>query len=159
MGKKRIPINVAKIPQRNLTYLTDIEQKTLGLSNIDDDDKADEKKPYIALKYYDLSFECFSAWDNQELRGFSRFVEKLRNVDWNTIYKSAGQLGTKTGFGYTRHKDRSKLPNGGRAIKEVSQEIPVFELRIGEKPRVHGFRMRSVFFLAWLDRNHRIRPM
>lgn len=36
--------------------------------------------PYMALKYYQSSWQCFSEWTPQELREFSGFLEKLRRL-------------------------------------------------------------------------------
>jgi hypothetical protein len=40
----------------------------------------------------------------------------------------------------------------------VSEDIPFYELHVHSKARVHGFFVESVFFLVWLDRNHRAFP-
>ncbi len=152
MSKKSIPPEVARIPE-DYKYLSKIEQTVLGLG-----DNVEDNKPYVALKYYQSSHQCFSEWNKNELRAFSDFIEKLRQVNWNVIWMSGGKGDKKAAFGFTLHKERNKLPSNGAALKEVSQDIPVFELRVNQKARVHGFRMRSAFFLVWLDRNHQIYP-
>ena len=45
------------------------------------------------------------------------------------------------------------------SIKEkISKDISFYELRVSQKARVVGFRQNAVFFICWLERNHRICP-
>ena len=156
MVKKRIPKKSLKIDNKPGAYLTGIEEKILGIP--EDQRKSQSEKPYIALKYFDPSYECFSAWSPEELKAFSSFNKKLSQLTWQDINKSGGKKGGKTGVAYTVHKDRGKLPDND-ALKRISPDLTFFELRVSEKARVHGFRMKSAFFLVWLDRNHQIYPM
>jgi hypothetical protein len=149
-----------KLPDSVTTYLSlegkgkiaEIEAKVLGIH------KKDPEKPYIALKYFQPSHQCFSDWEKNELKLFSSFVEKLRSTDWDTIFKTGGKLGSKSGLGYTLHKNKSKLPKC-KSLEQISPEINFFELRVSEVIRVHGFRIKSAFFLVWLDNKHKICPM
>lgn len=152
-GKKRIPIKAGQLPEGDHKYLNKIEQETLGISNTDKDNS-----PYVALKYYESKYQCFSEWNQDELKAFSSFVEKLKGVTWEMIWGSGGKYGKKEAFGLTIHKDRKKLPNNGNALNKISPDIDAFELRVTNKARVHGFRSKSAFFLIWLDRNHKIYP-
>ncbi len=136
--------------QDDYLYLTNIEKSFFGLEK-------KEENPYIVLKYYHSDFECFSNWNSNELKAFSDFIRKLRQIQWEDIYKTGGKAGDKTGFGYTPHKDISQLPDNPE-LKKISPDITFFELRVTGKIRVHGFRVKAAFFLVWLDRNHRIYP-
>jgi len=40
--------------------------------------------------------------------------------------------------------------------KSLDDQIELFELRVDNEKRVHGFRMKSIFYLCWLDRGHKI---
>lgn len=132
-------------------YLTSIEQQMLGLAQ----DNADRERAYVALKYYQSGYECFSDWSREELRSFSAFCDKVNERTWEQIKQSGGTRGGKTGLGFTPHRDRGKLPNNGlRSV--ISPEVEFSEMRVTEKARVHGFRMKSAFFLVWLDRDHRV---
>lgn len=86
---------------------------------------------------------------------FSSFVNKLRQTTWNQIYRSGGQLGHKSGFGYTPCKDRKKLPKYPE-LDAVSEDITFFELRVDDTMRVHGFRILDAFYLVWLDHTHKM---
>ncbi len=139
---------IANRQREKNVYLSEIEKHTLGIENI-------LESPYVVLKYYQPDFECFSSWNNSELTAFSQFLLKLKKSKWTDIYKTGGAQGDKTGLGYSKHKDRSKLPKHPE-LDNISQDITFFELRVTQKARVHGFRVKEAFFLVWLDREHRI---
>lgn len=109
----------------------------------------------VVLKYFDIDHECLSAWQHQELKQLSKFIQELGRKKWSEVEKTGGKRGRKTGFGYTVHKDPSKLPRSG-AADYFSEDITWIELRVSGKARVHGFRFAHFFFLMWLDRNHEV---
>jgi hypothetical protein len=128
------------------------EAALLGLS-----EDSNKERPYVSLRYYWPDHECFSHWGGDKLKAFSRFCRKLNQVKWQDIYKSAGHVGDKTGFGYTPHKNQSVLPNNPE-MSGFSLDLTWFELRVDQESRVHGFRAQDAFFLVFLDRDHRIYP-
>lgn len=136
--------------ESNKYSLSEIEAKFLGIS-----DK--ENKAFVVLKYFDDSYECFSHWKENELKDFSRFTKTIRQMTWTDIYKSGGKS-SKTGLGYTVHTNKEVLPNQD-IVRSISEDITFFELRVNKKARVHGFRVKSAFYLVWLDRNHKVYPM
>lgn len=126
--------------------IINIENKILGLSKFGD--SSDDKNAYIALKYYDKNFECFSDWSTDELICFSNFIDKVNQLTWKQIRKHPGLC-------YKDIDNANKIPNN--EIKEkISKDITFCEFRVSQKARVVGFRRNAVFFLCWLDRNHRI---
>ncbi len=132
-------------------YLTSIEQQMLGLS----EGNSDRERAYVALKYYQSGYECFSEWTRDEMRAFSAFCDKLNERTWEQVKQSGGSRGTKAGLGFTPHRDRRKLPGNG-LLDRISPEVEFSEMRVTDRARVHGFRMKSAFFLVWLDRDHRV---
>lgn len=134
----------------NKYSLSEIEARFLGVDGNDD-------KAFITLKYFDSSYQCFSEWTTSELRDFTNFIDTINKMTWNEIYKSGGKT-NKTGLGYTVHTNKKVLPNP-RLLEAISEDITFFELRVNEKARVHGFRVKSAFYLVWLDRGHKIYPM
>ena len=134
----------------NKYSLNEIEARLLGIDGSDD-------KAFVTLKYFDSSYECFSQWKENELRDFSNFIKTINQMTWNEIYKSGGKS-NKTGLGYTVHTNKEVLPNP-RLLETISEDITFFELRVCKKARVHGFRVKSAFYLVWLDRGHEIYKM
>lgn len=145
-----IPKDASK--KNNNIYLLPKDLKIHGL----EEKKDSEMTSCVNLKYYNHSHECFSCWTKEELVKFSEFTSILTQQTWAEIYRSGGK--SKVGLGYTVHKNKDVLPNKGK-VPKISEDITLFELRTGDKARVHGFRSKSVFFLVWLDRNHQIYPM
>lgn len=139
---RHIPNSVTnKKDEKGGTLLTIDECRIFGIQgNMHD-------HPYVNLKYFDSNYECLSAWEKDELKLLSDFVQKISNSNWFDIQKS-----------YTKHKDKRALPRNNK-IENVSPDITFFELRVSIKARVHGFRSANAFFLCWLDRNHQIYPM
>ena len=128
-----------------------MEQELLGLR----EEHPDREKGYVALKYFQSSYECFSDWSKDELKAFSGFCRKVAERSWEQIRQSGGGSGNKSGLGFTAHKDRRRLPNNG--LRDlISPEVDFSEMRVTQKARAHGFRMKATFFLVWLDKDHRI---
>lgn len=125
-----------------------IEHKIMGLAQ--DGKSSDNEKAYIALKYFDKNFECFSEWSSDELTCLSSFIDKVNQLEWKEIKRHPGLC-------FKSVDNANGIPNN--SIKEkLSKDITFSELRVSKKARVVGFRINSVFFLCWLDRNHRICP-
>lgn len=144
--KSLLPKEVAK-KDVAFHYLKTKDADLLGIK--------DNSSPYLVLKCFKADYECFSKWNQNELKAFSKFNEELMECSWEQIFKMGGKSGSKTGLGYTKLKNKSKLPNQ-QFVKELSPDIDFFELRVTQKARVHGFRIKSAFFLVWLDKDHRM---
>ena len=125
-----------------------IDKEIIGLAY--NGESSDNMQAYIALKYFDKNFECFSEWSCDDLACFSNFIDKMNRLTWKEI-KSHPGLQLKS------IDNAQGLPNNDIMAK-LSKDISFCELRINQKARVVGFRRNSIFFLCWLDRNHRICP-
>lgn len=120
-----------------------------------------DKNPYVVLKYFQKDWECFSEWGKNELALFSNFLATFSSHTWKSVYMSAGRSGNKVGLGYTRYNVedmKSGEEHFKKVQKAVSPDLVVFELRINQKLRVHGFQSQAAFFLVLLDRKHRVFP-
>lgn len=141
MGKY---INSSVVPKGNQElYLKPYIVDYLGL------DKSEDSPVYISLKYYDSGFECFSDWTSQELKSFSDLIKKLSKTTWDRIKRGTGGLGCKV------HKERKHLPKR-EILKSISPESTLVEMRVNGTARIHGFIVKSSFFLVWLDREHKV---
>ncbi|WP_133014904.1 MAG6450 family protein [Clostridium cuniculi] len=150
MAKKIRANTIIKRDEENYYSLSEVEAKFLGVHK-------NEDKAFVVLKHFDRSYECFSEWTENELRDFSNFIATINQMTWSQIYKSGGKS-NKTGLGYTVHTNKEVLPNP-KILEKISEDITFFELRVSQKARVHGFRVKSAFYLVWLDRNHEIYKM
>lgn len=142
------------------------EVKILGLvsNEIDSNSNALRLNPYVALKYFNSDWQCFSDWEQQELKDFSNFLNVLGSHTWEQVYKTGSKI-PKHGLAYTKYNledikseaIRSKLKD---VEIQISEDINFFELRVNQnKLRVHGFQSHSAFFLIALDRGHEAFPM
>lgn len=108
---------------------------------------------FLSLKHIQFDFQCFSEWEKQEMKEFWNFNKLLHNSKWQDVYATARKK-QKNGFAYTVIPIK-KYPNP-EFKEKLSKDITLFELRVNQKIRVHGFRDKSVFYLCWLDKNHQI---
>lgn len=142
--------------------LSPLEEKAFSLANALSGGSADQDNPFVTLKYFRDSFECFSAWEKDELKAFSDFISSMRQRTWRQVLETSGKGENKSGLGYTPY-DVAKTKNGAEdhlkdVRKSIGDDITFFELRVTQKIRVHGFRMKAAFFLVLLDREHRVFP-
>jgi hypothetical protein len=107
----------------------------------------------ISLKYYQQKAECWSDWQRNDLKGFSKIIGQLRQ-------QTANELKGRGDGGSPPCKNHKGSPRGSGFVrpKDVSEDIQFYELHVHQKARVHGFFVESVFFLVWLDRGHRVFP-
>lgn len=103
----------------------------------------------ISLRYYQKKPECWSDWA-KELKGFTKVIGLLREQTSDQV-KGRGSGGSPV---CKPHTGEVKTKGFNRPA-EISEDIPLYELYATNKARLHGFFIRDVFFLVWLDRNHR----
>ncbi|RSK41324.1 hypothetical protein [Mangrovimonas spongiae] len=108
---------------------------------------------FLSLKYIQHKTQCFSEWSNQEMASFWNFNELIHNTTWQLVYASARKR-NKSGLAYTVI-DKKNYPKTQFSNK-LSDDVTLFELRLNQKIRVHGFRHKSIFYLCWLDRSHNL---
>jgi len=142
--------------------LSPIEEKVLSLANTFSGGSPDNDNPFVNLKYFRESFECFSAWQKDELKAFTDFIGSLRQRTWRQVLETSGKGENKTGLAYTPYEIATTKNGAEEQLKEVQKligdDITFFELRVNQKIRVHGFRAKAAFFLVLLDREHRVFP-
>ncbi|MGL5014811.1 MAG: MAG6450 family protein [Bacteroidales bacterium] len=112
---------------------------------------SDDAHVLMSIKYLQHDFQCFSDWESKEMKAFWGFNKKLHDHTWKQIYQTAS---TKKGLAYDKIS-YDKYPESDFK-KELSKDHTLFELRVTDKARVHGFRIKGIFYLCWLDRNHEI---
>lgn len=110
-------------------------------------------KVSVSLRYFQKSPECFSEWAKNDLKGFTKIIELLRQQTSNQV-KSRGKNGSPA----CRSHSGDVKTKGFERPSEISQDIAFHELYATNKARLHGFFIGEVFFLVWLDRNHRAFP-
>lgn len=164
MRKKKPNVPIAQILQEGNNVSVSLSASEIKIADLPKTlnngtrESSLNKNPYVVLKYFSSSWQCFSKLSKDELRAFSDFLDKLSQTTWQAIYGSASK-NNKTGFGYTKY-DVSSMKNGKSYLEglknQLSQDIDFFELRVTEKMRVHGFQSATAFYLVLLDKDHNI---
>ena len=108
---------------------------------------------FISIKNIQPNYQCFSEWSKAELSKFWKFNKKLHNMTWQQVYATASK-DKKRGLAYTVIPRENYGAN--EFIATLDKEIKMFELRVDDEMRVHGYRMNATFFLCFLDREHKI---
>jgi hypothetical protein len=140
-----IPINAAENKTKNV-YLNK------NLTVLDSwKENGNQANIFLSLRFIQFDHQCFSEWGKEEMKKFWLFQEQLHNHSWQQLYSQSGKT-QKTGFGYT-NIEKSQYPNS-IFRNQLSDDITLFELRIDNKIRIHGFRHESFFYAFWLDKNH-----
>jgi hypothetical protein len=106
-----------------------------------------------SVRFLQHDFQCFSDWSKQDMKAFWNFIEKLHKYDWKNLIKTGGKFG-KTGLAPTFISIDKYSDNELR--KAMEDEVPVIEMRVDKTKRVHGFRMGPIYYICWLDKNHKI---
>jgi hypothetical protein len=103
----------------------------------------------VSLKYWHSGTQCFSDWQSKELKRLTRFIDRAQSL-------TASQIKTDPGLIWKTH--RGPAARGFSRPSSLSEDIPLTELRVSDKARVHGAMIDQTFFLVWLDRNHQCFP-
>lgn len=147
-SKRKLPQSIIGLEaKQGFTYLEKVEKKVLSLDE-------DDPRPYIVLKYYQPSYQCFSSWNGGELKSFSDLVRRMRQIGWS-------ELVVRGALGFKIHKYIEKLPKEDiECLSSIlSPDITFSEIRVTQKARIHGFRAGAGYYLVWLDKDHEIFPM
>ncbi|MDE7117406.1 MAG: hypothetical protein K2O61_02045 [Bacteroidaceae bacterium] len=124
--------------------------------NVDAFDKSGNNTlVFISIKNIQPQYQCFSDWNKTELSKFWEFNKQLHKMTWQQVYATASKE-DKRGLAYTVIPREKYGTNA--FVSTLDKEIKMFELRVDNKIRVHGYRMNATFYLCFLDREHKICP-
>jgi hypothetical protein len=160
---KKLPKGQIEESAKAALQLSEHDNKIFAIAQSSGVQGGDNASPYIALKYFRDTYECFSHWEKAELKAFTDLINNLRQRTWQQVLQTSGKR-DKHGLAYTPY-DPATVADSAKAHldavrNQISPDISFFELRVDQnKLRVHGFRARAAFFLVLLDREHRVFPM
>lgn len=130
-----------------------INEDVTKLNDIEED--GDQKNIFVSLRFVEHSHQCFSDWSKTQMKAYWDFQVKAHNYTWQQVKDQATKNPkNKTGLAYT-HIPSEKYPKDGIRI-ELSPDTTFFELRVNSAIRVHGFRSKAIFYICWLDKDHKI---
>ncbi|HLO48869.1 MAG TPA: hypothetical protein VK211_10685 [Kamptonema sp.] len=145
MGKKNQILNPA---QKN--HKTRIPEQATQLA---ESSSTDEEHPSFRFTYADKNRWLLSDWTSQEINELIEGLKKIEKYTWGQI-KGHGskKRGESVGTGYKLINKHPTLP------ENVPEDVRLSEMRIDEKKRIFGFRLKSVYYIIWFDRNHEVCP-
>jgi len=88
-------------------------------------------------------------WQKNDLKQFSKFLCKVQE-------KTPTQVKTDKGLDSKKH-NRTK-PSGFSLPNHLDSNTELWQLKVSQKARVHGYIIGNYFHLVWLDRNHEVFP-
>jgi hypothetical protein len=127
--------------------------KNVSLLSSDFAVEGNSAKVFLSLRFIQSNYQRFSEWDKMDMNCFWKFNKDIHEYTWQQVLNTSGKK-DKSGLAYTEIP-KIKYPNP-EFKNTLSNDITLFELRLSSKIRVHGFRHKSILYLCWLDRNHKI---
>lgn len=143
MPKKRLPEQKFKNKSKKIS-----EEATAKATQ---GDKTDHLNPSFRFTHADENRWCLSKWKAQEIEDLIHALKKIEKYTWSEI-KSQGskKRGESVGCGFKIIKQHPSPPNS------VGEDAVISEMRVCEKKRVFGFRMDSIYYIVWFDRDHSV---
>ena len=151
-NKKKGASSIPKSASKNHTETTYINRNVSTLNSWQQE--GNKATVFVSLRYVQEDFQCFSKWNEDEMKHFWSFNRRIHDYSWQQVLEQGGKPGQKVGFGYTIIP-RDKYPSKA-FIDQFSPDATFFELRANDTIRLHGFRDKSIFYICWLDRAHEI---
>lgn len=113
----------------------------------------DDEHPSFRFTYADKNRWLLSDWTSSEINDLIEGLKKIEKYTWGQI-KGHGskKRGESVGTGYKLINIHPTLPDN------MPEDERLSEMRIDEKKRIFGFRVQSVYYIIWFDRDHSVCP-
>ncbi|MBR8834349.1 MAG: hypothetical protein DSM106950_10020 [Stigonema ocellatum SAG 48.90 = DSM 106950] len=145
MGKKHLP------KQKKDTKGSKIPEN--ATANAFQAGTTDHLRPSFRFTYADENRWHLSEWNADEIKDLIRDLKKIEKYTWLQIKEQGSkQRGSSVGCGFKIIQNHPNLPNN------VSEDVTISEMRIGQKKRIFGFRLESHYYIVWFDRDHSVCP-
>jgi hypothetical protein len=114
---------------------------------------ADDEHPSFKFTYADKNRWVLSDWSPSEINDLIEGLKKIEKYTWAQIKGHGSKKpGESVGTGY-------KLIDKPRTWPEnIPEDARLSEMRIDDKKRIFGFRVQSVYYIIWFDRDHSVCP-
>ena len=145
MGKKsKIPKPSQKKQQNRIP-----EQAT----QLNRPSSADDENPSFKFTYADKNRWVLSDWTPSEIKDLIEGLKKIEKYTWKQIRDHGSKKrGESVGTGYKLIDKHPTLPD------DIPEDARLSEMRIDDKKRIFGFRVQSVYYIIWFDRDHSVCP-
>ncbi|MEG3940344.1 hypothetical protein QT995_19570 [Microcoleus sp. S36b_A3] len=114
---------------------------------------ADDEHPSFRFTYADKNRWVLSDWTSSEINDLIEGLKKIEKYTWAQIRcHGSKKRGESVGMGYKLIDKHPTFPDN------LPEDARLSEMRIDEKKRIFGFRVQSVYYIIWFDRNHSVCP-
>lgn len=141
MGKKDKTIKISSYSKESQVIKVKPPEETI-----------DNKKCLFSFELFDDTAECPSKWNSNEIKQLFHTFQKACQRTWRQIKDTGGKsYGGKVGLGYTVY-DKPPFP----LSSNISLDIKISKMRVTDKARFFGFKLKEVFYILRLDKNHKL---
>jgi hypothetical protein len=114
---------------------------------------ADDENPSFKFTYADKNRWVLSGWTPSEIKDLIEGLKKIEKYTWKQIRDHGSKKrGESVGTGYKLIDKHPPLPD------DIPEDARLSEMRIDDKKRIFGFRVQSVYYIIWFDRDHSVCP-
>jgi hypothetical protein len=112
---------------------------------------ADDERPSFRFTYADKNRWVLSKWSSSEINDLIEGLKKIERYTWAQIQcHGSKKPGESVGTGYKLIDNHPDLPDN------IPEDTRLSEMRIDDKKRIFGFRVQSVYYIIWFDRDHSV---
>jgi hypothetical protein len=113
----------------------------------------DEHSPSFRFTHVDENRWQLSDWTSDEINDLINAFKKIEKHTWAQL-KSQGsrQPGQTVGCGFKLITGHPELPSN------TPEDAKLSEMRVCQRKRIFGFRIGSLYYIIWFDRNHEVCP-
>jgi hypothetical protein len=147
MQKKHLP----KQKQNSKNIPKKISEESIA--KVTQGGSTDDFNPSFRFTYADENNWCLSEWNASEIDDLIRALKKIEKYTWSQIKTQGSKTkGESVGCGFKVIKQHPVLP------ERISEDVNISEMRVCVKKRIFGFRIDSVYYIVWFDRDHSVCP-
>lgn len=107
-----------------------------------------DEYPVFSFRHVSENHCLLSEWKKDELSELLGAFRTMESLTWNQILGHSG----------LRFKKIDVTSCSKPLPSNVSDDIPLCEIRVCQKKRIFGYRVNNVFTVIWFDRSHEICP-
>ena len=137
MAKKKVKIKEVQISTKGKSINT-------SLKSIDYDSMSGK----VAFESVVHNKTCsISDWNGREFKLLIDCFQKIEKLSWK-------QIQSDPGLNFERNKNIAlPLPSN------FPPDANLCSIRVNQKMRLYGYRVREFFYIVWFDKNHLVCPM
>ena len=129
---------VVKKPKQSMSRVPSKALEIIDSANYE------EMAPVFRFSSADDNNRVLHEWQKKELKALISCFKKMEKLTWNKIRRDTGFKMTKL--------------NNVSPPSYLSKEIELYEIRVNQEQRIHGYKFQNIFYIVWFDRDHTVCP-